>query len=216
MTPQAPDRPGAAGGNIFPPELAARARRLRLLLFDVDGVLTDGTILLDAEGRESKRFSIRDGTALVWARQAGLLTGVLSARTAAATAERARQLGMAIVRQQATDKAAAFAEILAEHALAADDVAYMGDDLMDLPVLSLAGVSAAPADAADAVRARVHFVSRLPGGGGAVREFIEGVLHAQDRWTDIAARYGLDLPTTPESSANQQTTPQSSAVQESR
>ena len=116
-------------------------------------MLTDGTILLDAEGRESKRFSIRDGTALVWARQAGLLTGVLSARTAAATTERARQLGMAIVRQQATDKAAAFAEILAEQGLAADDVAYMGDDLMDLPVLRLAGVSAAPADAADAVRA---------------------------------------------------------------
>ena len=216
MTPQAPDRPGAAGGNIFPPELAARARRLRLLLFDVDGVLTDGTILLDAEGRESKRFSIRDGTALVWARQAGLLTGVLSARTAAATAERARQLGMAIVRQQATDKAAAFAEILAEQGLAADDVAYMGDDLMDLPVLRVAGISAAPADAADAVRARVHFVSRLPGGGGAVREFIEGVLHAQDRWTPIAARYGLDLQTTPESSANQETTPVSPAVQESR
>jgi len=188
LTPVAPARPGAAGPP-FAPELAARARRLRLLLFDVDGVLTDGTILLDAEGRESKRFSIRDGTALVWARQAGLLTGVLSARTAAATTERARQLGMAVVRQQATDKAAAFAEILAEHGLAADDVAYMGDDLMDLPVLRLAGVSAAPADAADAVRARVHFVSRHPGGAGAVREFIEGVLHAQGRWTAIAERY---------------------------
>ena len=213
MTPVAPERPGAAG-PAFPPELAARARRLRLLLFDVDGVLTDGTILLDAEGRESKRFSIRDGTALVWARQAGLLTGVLSARTAAATTERARQLGMAVVRQQATDKAAAFAEILAEQGLAADDVAYMGDDLMDLPVLRLAGVSAAPADAADAVRASVHFVSRQPCGGGAVREFIEGVLHAQDRWAAIAERYGII--TTPESSPNQETTPESSPVQEAR
>ena len=83
----------------------------------------------------------------MWARQAGLLTGVLSARTAAATTERARQLGMAVVRQQAADKAVAFAEILAEQGLAAEDVAYMGDDLMDLPVLRLAGVSAAPADA---------------------------------------------------------------------
>jgi 3-deoxy-D-manno-octulosonate 8-phosphate phosphatase (KDO 8-P phosphatase) len=191
LTPLAPDRAGAAG-PAFAPELAARARRLRLLLFDVDGVLTDGAILLDAEGRESKRFSIRDGTALVWARQAGLLTGVLSARTAAATAERARQLGMAIVRQQAADKAAAFAEILAEQGLDADDVAYMGDDLMDLPVLRLAGVSAAPADAADEVRARVHFVSRHAGGAGAVREFIEGVLHAQDRWAAIAERYGIE------------------------
>lgn len=191
MTPRAPDRAGAADGVTFPADLADRARRLRLLLFDVDGVLTDGTILLDAEGRESKRFSIRDGTALVWARQAGLLTGVLSARTAAATTERARQLGMAVVRQQATDKAAAFAEILAEHGLTAAETAYMGDDLMDLPVLSLAGVSAAPADAADAVRARVHFVSRQPGGAGAVREFVEGVLHAQDRWAAIVERYGI-------------------------
>jgi 3-deoxy-D-manno-octulosonate 8-phosphate phosphatase (KDO 8-P phosphatase) len=174
------------------PEVVSRAARVRLLLFDVDGVLTDGTILLDAEGRESKRFSIHDGTALVWARQSGLLTGVLSARTAAATAERARQLGISIVRQQATDKAAAFAEILAEQRLEADAVAYMGDDLMDLPVLRLAGLAAAPADAAEAVRARVHWVSRRPGGGGAVRELIEGVLQAQGLWPAIAARYGIE------------------------
>jgi 3-deoxy-D-manno-octulosonate 8-phosphate phosphatase (KDO 8-P phosphatase) len=174
------------------PDVASRAARVRLLLFDVDGVLTDGTILLDAEGRESKRFSIHDGTALVWARQAGLLTGVLSARTAAATAERARQLGISIVRQQATDKAAAFAEILAEQRLDAGAVAYMGDDLMDLPVLRLAGLAAAPADAADAVRERVHWVSRRPGGGGAVRELIEGVLRAQGLWAGIAARYGIE------------------------
>jgi len=183
-----------AAGAAFPAELAGRARRVRLLLFDVDGVMTDGTILLDADGRESKRFSIKDGTALVWARQAGLLTGVLSARSAAATTERARQLGMAIVRQQATDKAAAFAEILAERQLEADAVAYMGDDLMDLPVLRQAGLSAAPADAAEAVRARVHFVSRLPGGAGAVRELIEAVLAAQGHWPDIASRYGLGSP----------------------
>jgi 3-deoxy-D-manno-octulosonate 8-phosphate phosphatase (KDO 8-P phosphatase) len=173
----------------FPADLAARARRVRLLLFDVDGVLTDGTILLDAEGRESKRFSIKDGSALVWARQAGLLTGVLSARSAAATSERARQLGMTIVRQQAGDKAATFADILSEYGLAADEVAYMGDDLMDLPVLRQAGLSAAPADAAETVRARVHYVTRLPGGAGAARELIEHVLDAQGLLAGIAARY---------------------------
>jgi len=180
--------PGSTGAP-FAAGVAARARRIRLLLFDVDGVLTDGTILLDADGRESKRFSIKDGTALVWARQAGLLTGVLSARTAAATTERARQLGMAVVRQQATDKAAAFTEILAEQGLDAAEVAYMGDDLMDLPVLRQAGLSSAPADADEAVRARVDWVASRPGGGGAVRELIEGVLRAQDRWDAIAERY---------------------------
>ena len=170
-------------------QIYAKARTVRLAIFDVDGVLTDGTILLDADGRESKRFSIKDGTALVWARQAGLLTGVLSARTAAATTERARQLGMAVVRQQATDKATAFTEILAEHGLEAAEVAYMGDDLMDLPVLRQAGLSSAPADAAADVRARVDWVASAPGGGGAARELIEGVLRAQDRWDTIAGRY---------------------------
>lgn len=181
-------RPGAVAAE-FSPAVADRARRLRLLLFDVDGVLTDGTILLDAEGRESKRFHIRDGTALVWARQAGLLTGLLSARTAAATSERARQLGIHIVRQQASDKAAVFAEILGEQGLSADEVGYMGDDLMDLPVLRLAGLSAAPADAVAEVRARVHVVTPHAGGAGAVRDLIEGVLRAQGRWTALAARY---------------------------
>jgi 3-deoxy-D-manno-octulosonate 8-phosphate phosphatase (KDO 8-P phosphatase) len=206
-----------SAGAAFPTELAARARRVRLLLFDVDGVLTDGTILLDADGRESKRFSIKDGTAIVWARQAGLLTGVLSARTAAATAERARQLGMTVVRQQAADKAAAFAEILAEQRLDADAVAYMGDDLMDLPVLHQAGLSAAPADAVAAVRARVHFVSRLPGGGGAARELIEGVLEAQGYWPGIEARYGLDHPgMVPSAESAPGTVPGSSTAVEGR
>jgi 3-deoxy-D-manno-octulosonate 8-phosphate phosphatase (KDO 8-P phosphatase) len=195
LTAASAGRPGAVEA-VLPPALAERARRLRLLLFDVDGVLTDGTILLDAEGRESKRFHIRDGTALVWARQAGLRTGLLSARTAAATTERARQLGIDVVRQQASDKAAAFAEILAEQGLSAGEVAYMGDDLMDLPVLRLAGLSAAPADAVAEVRARVHFVAPRPGGAGAVRDLIEGVLRAQDRWDAIAARY-LDASDAP-------------------
>jgi 3-deoxy-D-manno-octulosonate 8-phosphate phosphatase (KDO 8-P phosphatase) len=199
LTARSADRPEPLEA-AFPPAVADRARRLRLLLFDVDGVLTDGTILLDAEGRESKRFHIRDGTALVWARQAGLLTGVLSARTAAATAERARQLGIHIVRQQATDKAAAFAEILAEQGLAAEEVAFMGDDLMDLPVLRQVGLAAAPADAVADVRARVHVVTPHPGGAGAVRDLIEGVLRAQGRWTAIAARY-LDAEAAPEPEA---------------
>ena len=182
-----------AAGPPFDAGLAARARRIRLLLFDVDGVLTDGTILLDADGHESKRFSIKDGTALVWARQAGLLTGVLSARTAAATAERARQLGMAIVRQQATDKATAFSEILAEHGLEAAEVAYMGDDLMDLPVLGRVGLATSPSDAAPEVRERVHWISTRRGGDGAVRELVELVLKAQGRWKTLLSTW-LEVP----------------------
>ena len=158
------------------------ARAIRLLLFDVDGVLTDGTILLHADGSESKHFHIRDGAAIVRAQRAGLRVGILSARSADATAHRAAQLGIALVVQGASDKLAAYEQILRDTAVSDADVAYMGDDLQDLPVLSRVGFSAAPADAAAAVRSRVDWVSSLPGGRGAASELIEHVMVAQGSW----------------------------------
>jgi 3-deoxy-D-manno-octulosonate 8-phosphate phosphatase (KDO 8-P phosphatase) len=171
------------------PSFASRAIRLRLLLFDVDGVLTDGRLLLDSDGRESKRYHIRDGTGLVWARQAGLLTGLVSARASASTTERARQLAIPIVRQGAENKLKAYDEIIAEQGLRDDEVAFMGDDILDLPVLRRVGLAAAPADAVPEVRSRVQWVSQYGGGQGAVRELIEVVLRAQGRWDDLVARY---------------------------
>jgi 3-deoxy-D-manno-octulosonate 8-phosphate phosphatase (KDO 8-P phosphatase) len=173
----------------FSPQNVERAKRLRLLLFDVDGVLTDGRLLVDAEGRESKQYHIRDGTGLVWARQAGLLTGFLSARISASTTARAAQLGISIVRQGAEDKLRAYLEILREHDLKDEGVGYMGDDVLDLPVLGRVGLSSAPGDAVPDVTSRVHWTSDRRGGAGAVREMIEHVLRAQDRWNDLMARY---------------------------
>jgi 3-deoxy-D-manno-octulosonate 8-phosphate phosphatase (KDO 8-P phosphatase) len=173
----------------FSPDTAERAKRVKLLLFDVDGVLTDGRLWLDSAGREAKQYHIRDGTGLVWARQAGLLTGLLSARVSGSTAERARQLGIPIVRQGADDKLRAFREILDEHTLTDAETAYMGDDVLDLAVLGRAGLAAAPADAAPEVLARAHWVSERRGGDGAVRELIERVLRVQGRWDDLVARY---------------------------
>jgi 3-deoxy-D-manno-octulosonate 8-phosphate phosphatase (KDO 8-P phosphatase) len=163
----------------------ARARRLALLLFDVDGVLTDGTVLLHGDGTESKQFHIRDGTAIVLAHRVGLTTGVLSARQSATTVQRATQLGMRVIVQGVHDKRMEFDRICAEHGLSADQVGYMGDDLLDLPVLMRAGVSAAPADAAAEVRERVDLVTRAPGGAGAVREFVEHLLRARGEWQDL-------------------------------
>lgn len=182
MTPQP-----AAGG--LPREIDSRARALRLLLFDVDGVLTDGRILLHADGSESKQYHIRDGSGLVWARRAGLLTGLLSARSSLSTTQRAQQLGIPIVRQGVDEKLTAYEQILAEHGLTDAEVAFMGDDLLDLPVLTRVGLSCAPADAAPEVRTRVHWVSGLNGGAGAVRELVELVLRAQGRWQAIIERY---------------------------
>ena len=160
----------------------ANATRIRLLLFDVDGVLTDGRVDIRGDGTESKRFHIRDGAAIVWARRAGLLTGILSARESAATTARARQLDMPIVVQGVDVKLDAYERLLEEHQLTDAEVAYMGDDLLDLPVLVRVGLSAAPADAARDVRSRVDWVSSVRGGEGAARELIELVLQARGLW----------------------------------
>lgn len=170
-------------------EFGVRAANIRLLLFDVDGVLTDGSVNVDANGVETKRFHIRDGAALAYAQRAGLLTGVLSARASGATTVRAAELNMAVVMQGMQDKRAALAEILTQHDLAAEEVAYMGDDLVDLPVMRAVGLSAAPADAAPEVAEIAHYVSWHSGGDGAVREFIEAVLKARGQWDDVLAHY---------------------------
>jgi 3-deoxy-D-manno-octulosonate 8-phosphate phosphatase (KDO 8-P phosphatase) len=162
---------------------------LKLLLFDVDGVLTDGTILVHGDGSESKQFNIKDGAAMVWAQRAGLRIGLLSARSADATAIRAAQLGLSVVVQGSANKLAGYEQILADHGLSDADVGYMGDDLQDLPVLRRAGFSAAPADAAAEVRDTVHWVSRAGGGRGAVRECIEHVLRAQGAWAAAVADF---------------------------
>jgi 3-deoxy-D-manno-octulosonate 8-phosphate phosphatase (KDO 8-P phosphatase) len=172
-----------------PSLIAQKAARLRLLLFDVDGVLTDGRILVHADGSESKLFSIRDGTGIVWAHRAGLVTGILSGRQSRATSARAAQLGIRLVRQHGGEKLAGYEQILREEHLSDEEVAFMGDDLLDLPVLRRVALSAAPADAAADVRSRVDWVSTRRGGDGAVREFIETVLRAQGRWEELVNGY---------------------------
>jgi 3-deoxy-D-manno-octulosonate 8-phosphate phosphatase (KDO 8-P phosphatase) len=166
-----------------------KASRIRLLLFDVDGVLTDGIVVMHADGSESKGFHIRDGAAIVWAQRAGLPVGLLSSRSSGATAQRAAQLAVRIVVQGVANKLEAYERIVREAGLTDEAVSYMGDDLVDLPVLARAGLSASPADAAPEVRERTDWVSSVPGGRGAVREFIELVLRSQSRWDDVAARY---------------------------
>ena len=162
---------------------------IKLLLFDVDGVLTDGSIIVHGDGTESKQFNIRDGAGLVWAQRAGLKVGLLSARLAEATGVRASQLGITIVVQGAANKLTGYEQILADHGLTDDQVGYMGDDLQDLPVLRRAGFSAAPADAAPEVRNAVQWVSASGGGRGAARECIEHVLRAQGLWRTAVSDY---------------------------
>jgi 3-deoxy-D-manno-octulosonate 8-phosphate phosphatase (KDO 8-P phosphatase) len=175
--------------------IQTKATRIKLLLFDVDGVLTDGKILLHGDGSESKLFDIRDGTGIIWAQRAGLEVGILSARTSAATTQRAAQLGIALVHQGGLNKLRSYGEILSQHDLTDAQVAYMGDDLLDLPIIRRVGLSACPSDAVKEVRSRVDYVSRSAGGDGAARDFIEFVLKAQRRWTELVSSYFDDPPT---------------------
>ncbi|SRR5579871_3105543 len=171
-------------------DLRARARRLRLLLLDVDGVLTDGTVSMDASAGESKSFYIRDGAGMRWAMRYGLDVGLLSGRPSPVTTRRAAELGIRIVSQSgALQKLEAFEDILSANGYGADEVGYMGDDVLDLAVLGRAGLSAAPADAVEEVRSRVHWVSRFPGGRGAVRELVELVLGARGQWQDLVQSF---------------------------
>lgn len=166
-----------------------RASRIRLLLFDVDGVLTDGTVIVHPDGTDSKGFHIRDGAAIVWAQRAGIPVGIISARASAATTQRAAQLAIRIVAQGVHSKVAALDQILKDHNVDAAAVAYMGDDLLDLPVMARVGFAGAPADAAPEVRAAAHWVASAAGGRGAVREFIEVILRARDLWTGVLAEF---------------------------
>ena len=166
-----------------------QAARVRLILFDVDGVLTDGKVLLHADGTESKVFDIKDGTGIVWAQRLGLTVGFLSARSSAATTQRAAQLGITLVHQGVASKRETYDEIVDSLMLDDDQVAYMGDDILDLPVLSRVGLATAPADAAEDVRTRVHWVAQAKGGAGAARELIELILRSQGLWDSVMATY---------------------------
>ena len=166
-----------------------RAEKIKLVLFDVDGVLTDGKLLLQADGSESKQFDIKDGTGIVLAQRAGLKVGFLSARLSPPTQHRAAQLGVTLVHQGVSSKIETYEHIVDKLVLEDEEVAYMGDDIVDLPVLSRVGLAAAPADAAPDVRARVHWVSQAPGGCGAARELIELILRAQRAWESVLLEY---------------------------
>jgi len=171
--------------------LALRCRQLKLLLTDVDGVMTDGSLLLLTDGSEAKTFHVRDGLGLVLARRAGLRTGLISGRTSEAVTRRAAELELDVVVQGAGDKAAALRRILAEQGLDASEVAYIGDDVNDLPVLAQVGLSAAPADAPVEVKAQTFMVTDAAGGRGCLREFIEAILRARGDWERVLQGLGV-------------------------
>jgi 3-deoxy-D-manno-octulosonate 8-phosphate phosphatase (KDO 8-P phosphatase) len=169
--------------------LDQRCRAIRLILSDVDGVLTDGGIVLDNQGIEAKRFHVRDGMGIRLWRKAGYSFGLITHRSSHVVKTRAAELGIDILRQGIDDKLTAMLGILQELRLAPAQVCYLGDDLPDMPVVRGAGLGVAVADACLELRQSAHYVSTAPGGSGAVRETIELILKAQARWDDLIQAY---------------------------
>jgi 3-deoxy-D-manno-octulosonate 8-phosphate phosphatase (KDO 8-P phosphatase) len=166
-----------------------RARGVRLMAFDVDGVLTDGRLYLADGGAEMKAFHTLDGLGLKLLQSAGVAVALITARQSAIVARRAAELGIAHVFQGADDKLAVLESLRARLGVALAGCGYMGDDLPDLPLLTRCGLAATVPEAPEAVRARVHYVSRRPAGRGAARELCELVLGAQGALDAAVARY---------------------------
>ncbi len=171
------------------PDLLARAQRVRGFVLDVDGVLTDGAIVYDADAREIKAFHVWDGFAVKVLQKIGLEVAILSGRRSAVVAHRAAELGVREVLQGHLKKRPAFLELVERSGLRADEFCVIGDDLPDLALFELAGLAAAPGDAHPLVQQRAHYVARRGGGRGAVREVVELVLHAQGRFAELAALF---------------------------
>jgi 3-deoxy-D-manno-octulosonate 8-phosphate phosphatase (KDO 8-P phosphatase) len=170
-------------------DILKRAARVKLLLMDCDGVLTDGRIWILENGEDQKAFHTRDGLGIDLLHRAGLKSGIISGRNSSALERRAQSLGVSYLSQGRDDKRQAFADTLAQAQVTHDEVAFVGDDLTDLPQMIQSGLSVAVADAIAEVKAHAHYVTKAKGGNGAVREVIELILKAQGRWDDLVKSY---------------------------
>nr|WP_041267513.1 HAD-IIIA family hydrolase [Geotalea daltonii] len=166
-----------------------RLKNIRLLLLDVDGVMTDGRIIFDSNGIESKFFNVKDGHGIKMVQRAGIEVGIISGRESQVVVNRAAELAIGIVYQKCLDKLTPYLKILEATGLDHSQVAFVGDDVIDIPVMRRAGFAAAPADAVAEVIPHAHFVTRNRGGWGAVREVCDLLLKEQGVWGEITDRY---------------------------
>lgn len=172
-------------------DLSARCAGIELLVVDVDGVLTDGAIVIDDHGVESKNFHVRDGMAYFLWHRAGKVSAILSGRRAQVVDRRAAELKIGHVAQGLSQKEQTFCDLLEKIGLEPRQACFVGDDLVDLPVLRSVGLAACPADAVREVLESVHLVTNAPGGRGAVREVVEVILKAQGLWHGLCGTFTM-------------------------
>jgi len=164
---------------------------VKLVVVDVDGVLTDGRIILDSDGNETKHFHVRDGAGIRYLQRVGIECAIITGRSSRAVSMRAAEVGIRRVYQGAKVKLEAYEKLLAETGLADDDVAYIGDDLPDMPIMRRVGFPACPDNAVEQVREISQYVAAAAGGMGAVREIAEYILKRQNKWQLVLDRYFL-------------------------
>lgn len=166
-------------------DVLGRAKKIKMIILDVDGVLTDGGVHIGEDGELFKTFNIKDGMGIALWQRAGFKTAIITGRRSKMLEKRAEELHITEFRQGCLDKRDAYKEIKEKYSLKDEEIAYIGDDLIDLPVMIQVGFAAAPADAVSDVRERAHFVTEAYGGRGAVREVLEFILKSQNLWKDI-------------------------------
>ncbi|MBN1663516.1 MAG: HAD-IIIA family hydrolase [Deltaproteobacteria bacterium] len=175
----------------FGEELLENIRSLKLLILDVDGVLTDGKVIMDDAGRESKHFDVRDGHGLKMLMRTGVDVVFLTGRKSAVVEHRARDLGIGEVHQGVWNKLERYEEIVKKRNLSAREVAYIGDDVVDVPSMRRVGFSVAVADAVEEVKKIADYTTREKGGSGAVREVCDMIMKLQGKWEEVASKYEL-------------------------
>jgi 3-deoxy-D-manno-octulosonate 8-phosphate phosphatase (KDO 8-P phosphatase) len=171
------------------PEILERALKVRLVLMDVDGVLTDGKVHMFSDGAEGRSFNVRDGHGIRMGQRGGLMFGIISGRESSVVSDRAEELYITEVHQGVFDKVERYEEILQRFQLEDEAVCYIGDDLVDVPLMSRVGLAVAPADGEEEVIRVAHWVTRRRGGDGAVREVVNMLLRVSDKWGTVTERY---------------------------
>jgi len=169
--------------------MASPGKNIKMVIFDVDGVLTDGGIIIDAYGIETKKFNVKDGTGIKYLIRSGLQVAFITGRQSMVVSLRAKELGVTDVFQDAKNKMEPYEQLLAKYGLKDEDICYIGDDLPDIPVMRRAGFAAAVSNAPSEVKNAAAFVTSVAGGQGAARELAEKILKDQDKWKTILSRY---------------------------
>lgn len=169
--------------------IKAKAKNIKLLILDVDGVMTDGSIILDNAGNELKRFHVRDGHGIKMLDRVGIRTGIITGRKSKVVGIRARELGITDVYQKVYQKSAVYEEMLKKYKCSDENVAFMGDDIVDVELLKRAGLSAVPADADEEAKKFAGIIMKKNGGRGAVREFTDLILKASGLWRKVSGEF---------------------------